>query len=153
MCVSAAVESIERKAEQEQGSMMYDSNSKSLHGKCLSKPKTVNFDDENNKDEKNGEFGMKRGTVVLCEIKMGSSNNIVIVSRNYRVLVVYDKHCNKSFMYDESNKIGIINGKEGEEEIQAAVHMVDDGVLDAYKEVALDSEDCMPLPIFYFLRL
>ena len=78
--------------------------------------------------------------MVFGEIKMGRGNNVSTLSQNYRVLGIQQELQQMVHVRRES-AMGKISGREREEEIKISSAYVDDGVLDAYDDVALGSKD------------
>jgi hypothetical protein len=144
LCASAALESVDRKAER--GSISYERKSKSLSGRWIDgKPTSSKNEDGDLCDD---ECWIERDRIVSCAIKMGHSRDSPMIPHRYRVIGVFDKLYNKWFMTGEKKAWSPLMKDEDKKRYKVRIRMIDDGALWQYDDIPLDGNSYQSKQIY-----
>ena len=137
---SSAIESLGDNVER--GTTTRERAAKSLLGRWMEKSALPNKGGSDTAGNGNvNDFVIERDTVVSCDITTGRGQATTTISKDYRVLGVYDKFYNKWFMTSEKKHWGVLMKEDRKKLFKMAIRMMETGSIEDYDDVALDDED------------
>ncbi len=77
---------------------------------------------------------------MTCKFKNGRKSDSPTITKDYRVLTVYDKFYNKWYMSTEKKKWSPIMDGQLKSKYRFAVRMVEDGTLESFEDVRLTDD-------------
>ncbi len=138
--VSASIESMDDKSER--GSLSQRRKTKTLFGRWTSRTVQALTLETTPIEVGEGEDIIGRNTIVTCKFKNGRKRDspTITITKDYRVLTVYDKFYNKWYMSTEKKKWSPIMDGQLKSKYRFAVRMVEDGTLEAFEDVRLTDD-------------